>query len=127
MLGDHVGRSRIVLLGYALYGGICLGLVFASTRWEMVVAFAFYGLFYAIEDSQSKAMIADLEQDRRATAIGVYNAVTGVLYLPASLVAGALWAIAPALAFGLAAFLSLLAILVFVGLRTGLQVPDTRT
>lgn len=117
MLGDRIGRSRIVLLGYGLYGGICLGLVFVTTRWEMVVAFAFYGLFYAVEDSQSKAMIADLEHDRRASAMGIYNAVTGMLYLPASLVAGALWTVSPAWAFGLAAALSLLAMAAFAVLR----------
>jgi MFS family permease len=50
LLGDRVGRSRVVVLGYALYGSICLGLAFASTRGEIVLAFAVYGLFYAIED-----------------------------------------------------------------------------
>ena len=127
MLGDRVGRGRVVVLGYALYGAICLWLTFASSAWQIVVAFAFYGVFYAIEDSQSKAMIADLEQDRRATAMGVYNAVTGVLYLPASLMAGALWAIAPAFAFGVAALLSLMAIAVFIGLRPGRHSGTTRT
>jgi MFS family permease len=127
MLGDRVGRGRVVVLGYALYGVICLWLAFASSPWQIVVAFALYGFFYAIEDSQSKAMIADLEQGRRATAIGVYNAVTGVLYLPASLMAGALWAIAPAYAFGLAAILSLLTILVFIAMRPDRQLLDTRT
>ncbi|MGA8786134.1 MAG: MFS transporter, partial [Polaromonas sp.] len=73
--------------------------------------------FYAIDESQSKAFIADIEPERRATAIGVYNFVTGVLYLPASLAAGALWAFAPNLAFGLAALLSGLAIAAFVTVR----------
>lgn len=117
MLGDRLGRGRIVVLGYAVYGAINLALVFASSRWEIIVVFAFYGVFYAIEDSQTKAMIADLEQDRRATAMGVYNGVTGMLYLPASLIAGALWTVAPALAFGLAALLSVLAIAALVWLR----------
>jgi MFS family permease len=112
-LGDRVGRSRIVVLGYAVYVGICLWLMVASTRWELIAAFAMYGLFYSIEESQSKAFIADLEPDRRATAVGVYNMVTGVLYLPASLVAGALWGVAPALAFATAAALALAAIGVF--------------
>lgn len=116
-LGDRLGRGRIVLLGYALYGGINLALVFTSSRWEIIAVFAVYGLFYAVEDSQTKALIADLEHDRRATAIGVYNFVTGVLYLPASLIAGALWVVAPELAFGLAAALSVLAMVVFVTLR----------
>lgn len=116
-LGDAVGRGRVVLLGYGLYGTINLALVFASSQWEIAAIFALYGLFYAIEDSQTKALIADLEHDRRASAVGIYNFVTGVLYLPASLIAGALWTVAPALAFGLAALLSLAAMGVFTVLR----------
>ena len=120
-LGDRVGRSRIIVLGYAFFGFINVGLVFAGSRWELIALFAAYGLFYAIEDSQSRAFIADVEPERRATAIGVYNFVTGVLYLPASLVAGALWAVAPGFAFGLAALLSLAAIVLFGALRPAAQ------
>ena len=116
-LGDRVGRRRIVLLGYAVYGGINLWLMFADSRWELIALFAIYGLFYAIEESQSKAFIADIEPHRRATAIGIYNFVTGALYLVASLAAGVLWLAAPSLAFGLAAGLSLLAMAVFVLLQ----------
>ena len=116
-LGDRVGRSRIIVLGYTLYGLINLGLIFATSRWEIIVAFAFYGFFYSIDESQSKAFIADLEPERRATAVGVYNFVTGMLYLPASLVAGALWTVSPGLALGLAAGLSLAAIVVFGFMR----------
>ena len=116
-LGDRIGRHRLVLLGYALYGLINLALVFASQPWQIVVLFALYGVFYAIEESQSKAFIADLEPERRASAIGVYNSVTGMLYLPASLAAGLLWTVSPALAFGLAAALALLAMLLFVRAR----------
>lgn len=117
MLGDKVGRSRILVLGYALYLFINLWLMVATHRWEIVAVFAIYGLFYSIDESQSKAFIADLEPERRATAVGVYNFVTGVLYLPASLVAGALWGVAPSLAFAVAAALSLAAGVVFVVLR----------
>lgn len=123
-LGDRVGRSRILVLGYALYLVINLWLVVASHRWEIVAVFAIYGLFYAIDESQSKAFIADLEPERRATAVGVYNFVTGVLYLPASLVAGALWVVAPSRAFAVAAALSLAAVVVFVALRPADSGPD---
>ncbi|MDL2337002.1 MAG: MFS transporter [Pseudomonadota bacterium] len=116
-LGDAVGRSRVVVLGYALYGLINLGLVFAGQGWQIVALFAVYGVFYAVEEAQSKAYIADLEPERRATAVGAYNFVTGVLYLPASLVAGALWTVDPRLAFGLATLLSASAIAVFVSTR----------
>ena len=116
-LGDRVGRSRIVLLGYGAYAGLNMWMVFAGTRWEMIAVFCIYGVFYAIEESQSKAFIADIEPERRATAMGAYNFVTGLLYLPASLVAGALWTLSPSLAFGLAAALSLAAMAVFVRVR----------
>ena len=123
-LGDRVGRSRIVLLGYGVYAGLNLWMVFANTRWEMVAVFCIYGLFYAIEESQSKAFIADIEPERRATAMGAYNFVTGSLYLPASLVAGALWTVSHSLAFGLATALSLAAMVVFVRVRPAARLAD---
>jgi MFS family permease len=109
-LGDRIGRIRIVLLGYSVYAGLTLWLIFASSRWEIAVVFAVYGIFYAIDESQSKAFIADLEPERRATAVGVYNFVVGVMYLPASLIAGALWAVAPSAAFAASTLLSVVAI-----------------
>lgn len=115
--GDRAGRSRIVLLGYAVYAALNLWMVVARSRWEVVAVFALYGLFYAIDDSQSKAFIADLEPERRATAMGVYSFVTGSLYLLASLIAGTLWAWAPGLAFGVAAALSGAATVVFCALQ----------
>ena len=122
-LGDRVGRSRIVVLGYALYAALNVWLVLAGSRWEMVGIFCLYGVFYAIEESQSKAFIADLEPERRATAVGVYNFVTGSLYLPASLMAGALWAVAPGLAFGLGAALSVVAMVVFMAVKPAAVLP----
>ena len=120
-VGDAVGRSHIVLFGYALYALINLALIWAGEGWQIVALFALYGVFFAIDESQSKAFIADLEPDRRATAVGTYNFVTGVLYLPASLAAGALWAIDPRWAFGLATALALIAIALFVSMRPALR------
>ena len=120
-LGDAVGRRRIVLLGYGLYALINLALVWAGERWQIVALFAVYGVFFAIDESQSKAFIADLEPDRRATAVGAYNFVTGVLYLPASLVAGALWIVDPRWAFGLATALALSSIVLFAFMRPTLR------
>jgi hypothetical protein len=84
---------------------------------QILLLFVIYGVFYSIDEAQSKAFIADVEPERRATAIGVYNFVTGVIYLPASLIAGALWAVHPSIVFIVAAFLSLAAITAFVWLR----------
>lgn len=108
-LSDRIGRPRMVLLGYALYASMCVGFALASTQWHIVLLFVLYGVFYAVDEAQNKAFIADLEHERRATAMGLYNFVTGMLYLPASLVAGALWLWQPAAAFWLAAGLALVA------------------
>lgn len=118
-MGDAIGRNRVVLLGYALYGSINLGLVFANGHWQVTALFAVYGVFFAIDESQAKAFIADLEPERRATAVGAYNFCTGVLYLPASLIAGALWTVDPRWAFGSAACLSAVAIMAFGLMRPG--------
>ncbi len=112
-LGDRVGRPKMIMLGYAAYLVMSLGFAFASTQWEIVVLFILYGVFYAIDEAQNKAFIVDLEAVRRASAIGLYNFVTGVIYLPASLIAGALWLLNPASAFLLAAGLAFAALLVF--------------
>jgi len=116
-LGDTIGRSHVVVLSYLIYLVMSLGFAFATTKWQIVLLFVIYGVFYSIDEAQSKAFIADLEHERRATAIGVYNFVTGAIYLPASLIAGALWAVRPGIAFMLAAVLSLVAISAFVYLR----------
>lgn len=116
-LGDRVGRTRIIVAGYALYGLVNLGLVFADAPGEIIGLFALYGMFYAIDESQAKAFIADVEPHRRATAIGVYDFVTGLVYVPASLIAGALWLVAPEPVFALAAVLSLAAIILLLVLR----------
>lgn len=116
-LGDVIGRSHLVGLGYALYGAINFALIWASAGWQMIALFALYGVFVAVDESQSKAFIADLEPERRATALGAYDFVTGMLYLPASLVVGALWSIDPRWGFGLATGLSVVAIVLFGWLR----------
>ena len=116
-LGDRLGRARIIMLGYLIYLLMSLGFAFATTQWQVIVLFIIYGVFYAIDEAQSKAFIADLELERRASAIGVYNFVTGLVYLPASLIAGALWLMHPSSAFFVAACLAFIALTVFIFLR----------
>jgi MFS family permease len=116
-LGDRLGRARMMMLDYLIYALMSLGFAFATTPRQVIVLFIVYGVFYAIDEAQSKAFIADLELERRASAIGLYNLVTGLIYLPASLIAGALWLLHPASAFLLAAGLAFVALAVFMFLR----------
>ncbi len=116
-IGDRIGRTSILALSYLLYFGTCLGFAFATTRTEVLLLFIGYGAFAAIDEAQTKAFIADVEPRQRGTAIGLCNSITGVLYLPASLCAGLLWATHARLVFLLAAALALLALATFLLLR----------
>ena len=116
-LSDRVGRPHMIMLGYGTYAVLSLGFAFATEKWHILVLFLMYGLFYAIDEAQNKAFIADLEVERRASAMGMYSFVTGMVYLPASLIAGALWLLSPASAFLMAAGVALLALIMFAVMR----------
>jgi MFS family permease len=116
-LGDLLGRGRIIVLGYLTYLLMSLGFAFATTKWQVVVLFVIYGVFYSIDEAQSKAFISDIETERRASAIGVYNFLTGLIYVPASLGAGALWVLSPVSTFLAAAGITVAATAVFAILR----------
>jgi MFS family permease len=117
-LGDRIGRKHIIILGYLIYMGMSLFLFFATKQWEVIVAFILFGIFYSIDEAQSKAFIADIEKDRRATAIGMYNFVTGLAYLPASIIAGVLWALHPTYAFLFSTLITFIALCVFLILKS---------
>ncbi|KKT00605.1 MAG: Major facilitator superfamily [Candidatus Nomurabacteria bacterium GW2011_GWF2_43_8] len=113
-LGDLIGRKFIVVLGYLIYITMSLGFIFATEKWEVVLLFILFGVFYSIDEAQNKAFIADLEKDRRATAIGAYNFITGIIYLFASVIAGALWVLNPVFAFVFAASVAFVALAFFL-------------
>jgi MFS family permease len=124
-LSDIVGRPRMIMLGYLIYLLMSLGFAFATTKGQVTTLFIIYGIFYAIDEAQSRAFITDIELKRRASAIGMYNFVTGIIYLPASLIAGALWLLHPASAFIAAASLAFTALVVFIILRPGRHLTPT--
>ena len=116
-LGDLIGRKYIIILGYIVYIIMSLGFIFATEKWEVIILFLLFGIFYSIDEAQSKAFITDIEKDRRATAIGMYNFITGLVYLPASVIAGLLWIYNPNYAFIFAVFVVFIAICTFIYLK----------
>ena len=123
-LGDRVGRKFIIISGYLLYILMLLGFIFAQTKMEIIVLFILFGIFYTIDEAQGKAFIADLEPERRATAIGFYNFTVGILYLLASVIAGALWIFNPAYAFTFAALAAMVALIAFLMLKSKMLVLE---
>ena len=99
-----------------LYAATMLGLALFTSQATVVLLFILYGCFYAIDEGQTKAFISDLVPDgARATSLGIYGLTTGVLYLPASLIGGALWKWrGPSLTFGFSAVVAAIAFVSFV-------------
>lgn len=91
-LSDRIGRRRLILAGWTVYGLLYLGFGLATESWHMWVLYAGYGLYYGMTEGSAKALVADLvTPDQRGTAYGVYNAAVGIMALPASVLAGVLW------------------------------------
>ena len=91
-LSDRIGRGRLIVGGWLVYAVIYLGFALAQTGWHVWALYVVYGLYYGMAYGTTRALIADLvPESLRGTAYGTYNAVLGVLDLPASLIAGLLW------------------------------------
>jgi MFS family permease len=118
-LGDRLGRKTIVVASYVVYGGMSAGFLWADSRFAVAVLFAIFGVFYAMDEGQAKAYLSDLSADAtRATAIGIYGFVTGLIYLPASLIAGTLWTYNPAWTFAFAIGTTVSALVLFLRITT---------
>lgn len=99
-LSDRLGRTQLILAGWAVYGLFYLGLGLNGFHtlllWPL---FAFYGLFLAATEGAEKALVADLApQDRLGTAYGWFNLTAGAMLLPSSLIFGMIYQQAGALA-----------------------------
>jgi len=91
-LSDRIGRRRVIIGGWLVYGLIYFGFALAQQPWHIWILYCTYGLYFGLSFGTAKAMVADLVMpELRGTAYGVYNAVLGIIELPASLIAGILW------------------------------------
>lgn len=94
ILSDKLGRRRVIILGWLVYGVVYLGFALASPEapWQLWLLFGLYGVYYGLAEGVSRAFIADLvPAEKRGTAYGLFHGVVGVTLLPASLIAGWLW------------------------------------
>ena len=91
-LSDRVGRARLILSGWGIYGIFYLVMGLDGSTALIWPLFAFYGLFMAATEGAEKAYVADFAPpDRLGTAYGWFSLVTGLFLLPASLLFGGLW------------------------------------
>jgi MFS family permease len=91
-LSDRLGRKTVIVGGWLFYALIYIGFGLVQAAWQLWVLYALYGIYYGLSYGTAKAMVSDMVPETlRGTAYGTYNAVLGVIDLPASLIAGILW------------------------------------
>lgn len=89
---DRVGRRRLLIIGWLIYGAVYLGFALAGAGWQLWILFALYGVYYGLTEGAAKALVADLvPPEKRGTAYGIFNAAISLAALPASVIAGILW------------------------------------
>jgi MFS family permease len=116
---DRIGRRAVIAIGWLVYAIVYGGFAVSSTLPALLVCFLVYGFYFGFAEGAEKALVADLAPaERRGFAFGVYNAVTGIGALGASVVFGLVWnAYGAPTAFGLGAALAFAATaLLFVAL-----------
>jgi MFS family permease len=89
---DKIGKEKVLIVGFLIYSGVYFGFGITNSIGFIILLFALYGLYSAATDGIQKAFIADItDSNKKGTALGIYNALTGITLLPASLIAGILY------------------------------------
>jgi len=92
VMSDKIGRDRVIMIGYLLFFATNAGFAMLHSLPAFLVLFALYGVAFAAVDGNQRAFISDLAgKGSRATALGVFQTVSGSAALAAGLVAGLLW------------------------------------
>jgi MFS family permease len=92
VLSDRLGRYGLLTGGFALLIVADLVLALGSSVSTVMIGVALWGLHMGLTQGLLAALVADTAPaELRGTAFGVFNLVSGVATLAASIVAGALW------------------------------------
>jgi MFS family permease len=116
---DRIGRRAVIAIGWIVYAIVYAGFAFSERLTPLLVWFIVYGFYFGFAEGTEKALVADLAPaSRRGFAFGIYNAVTGLGALAASIVFAEVWQwFGASIAFGVGAALAFVATtLLFVAL-----------
>ncbi|MBS1716153.1 MAG: MFS transporter [Armatimonadetes bacterium] len=90
-LSDRIGRWWLIGIGWFVFAISYAGLAFTNDHWIWLL-FPLYGVYMALTDGVSKALIADASpKDAKGRAMGLFYMVTGFGTLAASTFGGWLW------------------------------------
>ncbi len=94
VLTDRMGAKKMMIAAYLFFALGCLVFAFTDNPVTAFAGFALLGLFIAIIETTPRVYIVQtVPKYRYASAIGAYQGVTGLLLLPANILAGAFWGV----------------------------------
>jgi MFS family permease len=129
VLADKIGRDKVIMLSFSAFIITTLGFAFlASSLFNIILLFASLGIYAGIFDGSQKSYISEITKPAyKATALGVVATITGMITLPASLVAGILWdKFGTSIAFEFAAVVASIALVLFIIHRVSFK-PKEKT
>ena len=91
-LSDKMPRKRVMIMGYSIFALVYVGFGLAASAKIIWALFPIYGFYIAMTDGVGKALVSDMvQEEHRATALGLYHFVLGIFAFFASFIAGLLW------------------------------------
>jgi MFS family permease len=124
-LSDGIGRYRLIVAGFAMLILADIALALGNNVSTVMIGVALWGLHMGLTQGLLAALIADTAPpELRGTAFGIFNLVSGVALLAASVVAGALWdLVGPAGTFVAGALITAIGLIAFPLARRKVTTP----
>ena len=115
-LADRIGFKKVLVAGYLLYGTVyaAFGFITPGNAYLLWAFWLLYGVYAAMTEGIEKAFVAKMApQESKATALGFSSTIVGIGLLPASIIAGLLFAVSPAAPFLFGAGTSIVTVIIF--------------
>jgi len=91
-LSDRIGRKPVMFMAFGAWAAVCGGVILTDSLPAVASLFVLFGVHKAALDPVQKTIAAELApQPYRASVLGGFQMVVGLVALPASLIAGLLW------------------------------------
>lgn len=111
-LADRIGRIKSLSIAFAFFSAAFIGFSLVKEIWLAVVLLILYGIATAGTDTIQRIIASEIVPKEKMTgSLGTYQGITGIILLPASVIAGSLWSFfGTKAAFGFSAITSIFAI-----------------
>ena len=113
-LADRTGRGPLVALTFAFFALFPLAVRFAHTDALLIGAFVIGGLKEIGEPARKSLIVDGADPARRGRVVGFYYTIRNLLVVPAGVVGGLLWQVAPRWPLEIAFAVGVLGMLVFM-------------